>query len=58
MVVTHGGYLWLEQLISIDVELIAYIIGMPLWGEDPTQFLGDKMKEKALAEEMKKNYGT
>jgi hypothetical protein len=29
MEVTHGGYLWLEQLVSIDVELIAYITGLP-----------------------------
>jgi hypothetical protein len=58
MAVTHGRYLWLEQLISIDVELITYITGLPSWGEDPTQFLEDKTKEKALAEEMKKKYGT
>ena len=58
MVVTHGGYLWLEQLVSIYVELITYIKGMPSCGGDPTQFLEDKMKEKALAEEMKNKYGT
>jgi hypothetical protein len=56
MEVTHGGYLWLEKLISIDVELIAYITGLPSWGEDPTQFLEDKTKEKALVEEMNKEY--
>jgi hypothetical protein len=27
-------------------------------GESPTQYLDDKTKEKALAEEMKKTYGT
>jgi hypothetical protein len=58
MAVTHGGYLWLEQLVSIDVELIAYITGLPSWGMDPAQFLEDKTKEKALAEEMKKKYDT
>jgi hypothetical protein len=35
MAVTHGGYLWLEQLVSIDVELITYITGLPSRGEDP-----------------------
>jgi hypothetical protein len=47
-----------EQLVSIDVDLITYITGLPPRGETPTQFLDDKMKEKALAEEMKKTYGT
>jgi hypothetical protein len=58
MPVTHGGYLCLEQVISIDVEIIAYITRLPSWGEEPTQFLEDKTKEKALAKEMKKKYGT
>jgi hypothetical protein len=58
MEVTHGGYLWVEEPISIDVELITYITGLPPRGETPTQFLDDKTKEKALAEEMKKTYGT
>jgi hypothetical protein len=26
---THRGYLWVEYPISIDVELIAYITGLP-----------------------------
>jgi hypothetical protein len=33
MDVTHGGYLWVEELVSIYVELIAYIIGLPYRGE-------------------------
>jgi hypothetical protein len=36
MEVTLGGYMWLEQLVSIDVDIITYITGMPSWGEDPT----------------------
>jgi hypothetical protein len=58
MVVTHGGVMWLQKLISIDVELIAYIIGMPSWGMDPAQFLEDKTRDKTLAEEMKNKYDT
>jgi hypothetical protein len=57
MEVTHGGYPWLEQLVSIDVEIIAYIRGLPSWGEDPTQLINDKMKDKALVEEKKNKYG-
>jgi hypothetical protein len=58
MAVTHGGYIWVEDLVSIDIEIIAYIIGLPSWGENPTQYLDDKTKEKELVEEMKKTYGT
>jgi hypothetical protein len=58
LAVTHGGDIWLDNLVSIDVELIAHITGLSSRGMDPTQFLDDKTKEKALAEEMKKKYGT
>jgi hypothetical protein len=58
MTITHGGYIWLEHLISINVELIAYITGLPSWGEDLSWFLEDKTKEKPLVEEMKKKYDT
>jgi hypothetical protein len=40
------------------VELIAHIIWLLSRGMDPTQFLEEKIKEKALAEEMKNKYGT
>jgi hypothetical protein len=58
LVVTHGGYLWLEQTVSVDVEITAYITGLPTWGETPAQFFDDNTKEKALTDEMKNNYGT
>jgi hypothetical protein len=58
MKVTHGGYLWVEVPISIDVEIITYITGLPSQGETPAQYLDEKMKEKAPAKEMKKTYGT
>jgi hypothetical protein len=48
----------LDKLISIDIELIENITGLPSRGMDPTQFLDEKTKEKALAEEMKNKYGT
>jgi hypothetical protein len=49
--------LWLEEPVSIDIELIAFIIGLPSNGEKPAQYLDDKTKEKALTEEMKKTCG-
>jgi len=58
MDVTHGRDIWLDKLMSIDVELIVHITGFPYWGMDPMLFLDDKTKEKELAEEMKKKYNT
>ena len=48
----------MDKCLSIDVEMIASIIGLPSRGMDPAHFLDDKAREKALAEEMKKKYGT
>jgi hypothetical protein len=58
LAVTHGGDIWLDKPVPITVELIAQITGLPIRGMDPALFLDDKTKEKALAEEMKKKYGT
>jgi hypothetical protein len=58
MEITHGGYLWVEEPVSIDVELITFITGFPSRGESLMQYLNEKTKEKTLAEEMKKTYGT
>jgi hypothetical protein len=58
MEVIHGGYLWVEEPISIDVEIISFIIGLPSRGENPMQYLDDKTKEKEMVKEMKKTYGT
>jgi hypothetical protein len=58
MVVLHGGFLWLEEPVSINVELIAFIIGLLSMGESLAQYLNDKKKEKSLVEEMKKTYDT
>jgi hypothetical protein len=58
MAVTNRGYLWVEEPISLDVELIAFIIGFPYQGESPRQFHDDKKKDKVLEEDMKKTYDT
>jgi hypothetical protein len=58
LAVTHGGDIWLDKPVPITVELIAKITGLPIRGMDLVLFLDDKTKEKALAEEMKKKYGT
>jgi hypothetical protein len=58
LAVTHGGDVWLDKPVPITIELIAQITGLPIRGMDPALILDDKSKEKALAEEMKKKYGT
>jgi len=48
----------LDNLASIDVELMANLTGFPSRGMDITHFLDDKAREKVLAKEMKNKYGT
>jgi hypothetical protein len=35
LAVTYDGDIWLDKLVSIDVELITNITGLPTWGMDP-----------------------
>jgi hypothetical protein len=53
----HGGTLWLVPLVSIDTELIAWIIGLAKVGEDPTTFFR-KTGEKVQLEAMKEKFHT
>jgi hypothetical protein len=57
LAVTHGGDIWLDKPVPITVELIAQIIGLPIRVMDPSLFLDEKNKEKALEEEIKNKYG-
>jgi hypothetical protein len=58
LAVTHGGEKWLDKPVPIIVELITQITGLPTQGMDPALILDNKSKEKVLAEEMKKKYGS
>jgi hypothetical protein len=49
---------WMDRPVPIDVYLIANIIGLPTNGVKPEQYLDDKTKEKAIAEEVKSQFGT
>jgi hypothetical protein len=49
--------MWLYRLVSIGVDLIEKITGLPIDGEKPEKYLDDKTKEKTLAKEMKNAYG-
>jgi hypothetical protein len=54
----HGGYLWLDRPISIDIDLIVHITGLPSQGLDPASMFFDKKKEKSLTESMKEKFHT
>jgi hypothetical protein len=58
LAVTHGGDIWLDKLVSINVEIMANITGFPSQGMDLAHFLDDKARDKDLEEEMKKKYET
>jgi hypothetical protein len=58
MDVVHGGVIWMDTPMLIDVDLIAEITCFPTNGEKPEQYSLNKTKEKALVEEMKKNFST
>ena len=58
LVVKHGRDIWSDKLMSIDVDLITNITRLPTRGMDLAQFQDDKSREKVLAEDMKKKYGT
>jgi hypothetical protein len=53
----HGGAFWLDPPVSIDTELIFWIIGLPKIGEDPTT-LFSKEGEKVESKSMKENFHT
>ena len=52
----HSVFLWLNLKVSIDVELIAAITGLPLPDLDPTPFLTRKEKDIALMNKLKEKY--
>jgi hypothetical protein len=56
--ILHRGFLWMEEPIYIDMELIVFITGLSSMGESHMQYLDEKTKEKYITEETKKTYGT
>ena len=49
LALVHGGVLWMDRIVLIDVDMIADVTGLPTTGEKPEQYLDDKNKEKAIA---------
>ena len=54
----HGGILWMDRPVSINVDLITPITGLPMDGEKPEKYLEDKTKSKEISNEIKAKYGT
>jgi hypothetical protein len=47
----------MDRPVPINVDLIATIMGLPMDGEKPEQYLEDKTKEKSISDEIKEKYG-
>jgi hypothetical protein len=53
----HGGYLWLDHRITMDLTLINWITGHSMQGPDPQEFYPGKTSDQALAQRIKETYG-
>jgi hypothetical protein len=53
----HGGYLWLDRCITVDLVLIHRITGLSMQGPDPQEFYPGKAADRALAQKIKDTYG-
>jgi hypothetical protein len=52
-----GGFLWLDQCITMDPILINQITGISMQGPDPQDFYLRKTADRALAQQIKETYG-
>ena len=52
----YAGFLWLNQKVYVDVELITVITGFPLVGVDPTPFFTGKEKANMMTNKLKDKY--
>jgi hypothetical protein len=52
----HGGYLWLDRRITVDLTLIHRITGLSMQGHDPQDFYPGKDTDRALAQKIKDTY--
>jgi len=53
----HGGYLWLNQRITVDPTLIHWITGMSMQGPNPRDYYPRNTTDRALAQKIKDNFG-
>jgi hypothetical protein len=53
----HGGILWMERSVPIDVDPIAKITGFPTNDVKPKDYLDNKSRDKEIAKEVKVQFG-
>jgi hypothetical protein len=53
----HGGYLWLDHRITVDLELINRIIELSMQGPDPHEYYPRKTVDHTLAQKIKEAHG-
>jgi hypothetical protein len=54
----HGGIIWIDRPVQINMELITNITRFPTIDMQPEYFLEKKMRQKELAEEVMEHFGT
>jgi hypothetical protein len=53
----HGGYLWLDRQITVNLILINQITGLSMQGPDLQEFYPGKIADRTLAQRIKDTYG-
>jgi hypothetical protein len=52
----HGGYLWLDRRITVDLTLIHLIKGLSMQGPDLKQFYPGNASDRSLEQHIKEAY--
>ena len=53
----HGGYLWVNRCITVDLVLINRITRLSMQGPDPHEYYPGKTTDHALVQKIKEVYG-
>jgi hypothetical protein len=54
----HGGIIWMDRLVQINVALISKITGLPTIGAQSKEYLDNKAHENEIAKQVKVQFGT
>jgi hypothetical protein len=54
----HGGILWMDRSVPIDVALIAKITGLSTIGTQLEEYVENKAQKKEIAEIVEAQFGT